>query len=179
MSATQIAYDYAAASANNGNNGIWVSNLDGSNAHQIIPSDPQARIASVSLSPDGRYVLYTITPIAPNQFKPEQSFAWVADIATRQSLLIDPNHFVSSAGWSPNGSALVYTVRSLLDESQEGAYLTDAPGQSGRLLLAGKFLSATPTLRQSLIWGANNTILLSTARRRGLRWYIWTRLRNT
>src|SRR5664279_262881 len=87
----------------------------------------------------------------------------LVDVRLSEPLLIDPNHFVSAAGWSPQGSALVYITHDPLQPDSDAVLLTNTPGGAGQQLstLQGRFNLPTPRLQQTLTWGADNTILLS------------------
>lgn len=160
-SESQLVYNYFAPGGSP-SNGVWISNLDGSDAQALVPAAEENPPLGVTLSPDGRYVLIPTQGASRFlEFTPENSLMRAVDVATQTEVLIDPERFVAGAGWSPDGSALVYLVNNRRDSDENGLYITDAPGNPGRLLLAGAYNLPTPTLRQALTWGANHTILLS------------------
>ena len=104
---------------------------------------------------------------------PEDSRVRAVDSASGDLILIDPDHFVSGAGWSPDGSALVYSVNSRLDEHAKRVVYYRSAGDSrafaaGRRILPGDFLQ-----RKSLHLGREQTMLLSLRLRRASSWYIW------
>ncbi|MEP7292908.1 MAG: hypothetical protein ABI835_14085 [Chloroflexota bacterium] len=144
-------------------NGIWTSNLDGSNPEQIAQTEQQSTPSSVSESPDGRYALITTQYPGFGDYRPEVSIAQVLDLESGEILLIDPERYVVSGGWSPDGSAFVYLVNDPSKVEESGLYITHTAGEAGRLLVAGRFLQGTAFQRQPLMWGANNTILLARA----------------
>ncbi len=157
----KLAYSYAANDLSNPNNGVWISNLDGSDARQIKRPAEGTVFSSVELSPDGCCVLVTVESYGINtDTSPQSSRAQVIDVQSGKQRLIDPDRFVAFAGWSPEGSALIYVTSDPV-QHVEGVYLTDRVGQAGTKLLDGRFNVATPRQRQPLGWGANNHILLS------------------
>lgn len=163
LSASQdhLYYNYFLGSENT-KNGAWVSELDGSNSEQIFASEEGYAPSSVTVSPDERYLLINL-PIDGIAFDTEQSRVRLIDLESHDLLPIDPEFFVVGAGWSPDGSTLAYIVNNPIrvNETENGLYVTDTPGEGGRLLLEGQFNIATPRLQQPIIWGENNTILLS------------------
>ncbi len=166
VSADHIAFIYFPAGKSS-LTGVWISDLDGGNARQIRYIDRSKGLlpASVDLSPDGRYVLVNLQSNFQPSSQPEDSLAQVIDVASGELLLIDPDHFVSGAGWSPEGSALSYIVTDGEGSDANGWYVTGAPGEPGDLLLPGDFALTTSRWQQSIGWGANNAVLL--ARRNG------------
>jgi hypothetical protein len=150
------------------NNGVWVSDLDGANARQINQSNTRTPMSAVEMSPDGKYALYRVeTTALRGEYTPETSWMRVVEIETGKEILIDPDHFVAGAGWSPQGSALIYATYDPVEQSG-GVFLTDMPGKAGQPLLEGRFNIPTGRLRQFFTWGANNTILLSRSPARGI-----------
>lgn len=158
----KLVYNYFPAGESD-NRGIWVSNLDGSDAEMIAATDREQPVTGVESSADGRYVMLLTTPIQFDSRAPEDSWVRILDIETGETTLIDPDHYVVGAGWSPTGSALVYIVNNQEMPDENGLYITGAPGEAGRLLLAGDFNLPSIGRWQTLTWGANNTILLSRA----------------
>ncbi len=148
-------------------NGIWISDLNGENARQIKRSSRETPISAVKLSPDGQYALFRIeTTINRAEYTADTSWMRVIEIETGEEILLDSENFVAGAGWSPQGSALIYTT---YDGRESGnVFLTDAPGNAGTLVLEGRFNVGTGRLRQFFHWGANNVILLSKSPMRGI-----------
>lgn len=64
------------------------------------------------------------------------------------------------AGWSPEGSAVAYVVRSVRDPAQSGLYITDTPGKPGRLIMQGDFYGTTCCQRMPIAWAANDVLML-------------------
>ncbi len=160
----KLVYAYASQSGSD-SDGLWMSDFDGKNARQLTQVVNRESLTSgVSLSPDGRYVLVTNAAAGlRGNLTPETSRLYVVDSSSGQRILIDPDRFVSGAGWSPSGSALVYITHDIKSSDSDAVFLTNTPGVAGEQLtsLQGTFNIATPLLQQTLGWGANNTILLS------------------
>lgn len=162
VSADRIAFIYFPAGASP-LTGVWISDLEGGNLRQIMQTDRSKGVlpASVDLSPDGRYVLVGLQSNFQPSSQPEDSLAQVINVASGELLLIDPNHFVAGAGWSPVGSALGYVVMDGTGSEANGLYVTGIPGEPGDLLLPGDFAPTTSRGQQGIGWGANNTVLLA------------------
>lgn len=162
----RLIYGYA-ASSETPDNGIWISDVDGGNARQIVHAEREHLPTYVDLSPDGRYILVG-APGTTFTNRPEDSLVYVVDVEAGQAMPIDPQRYVMSAGWSPTGSALIYAVFDPIQADLSGVYLSGTPGTGGRELLNGRYLGATSTLRQSFAWAANNVALLSRSPVRGI-----------
>ncbi len=144
--------------------GVWISDLSGANARMLYKVDGESGLlpASVDFSADGRYVLVTFQSNLQPSYQPEDSAARVIDVASGRLMLIDPGHFVGGAGWSPQGSALVYVITAQGDNiDANGLYIAAAPGDPGALLLAGDYTPTSIQWRQPIGWGANNTVLVA------------------
>ncbi|MBI5961098.1 MAG: hypothetical protein HY866_20330, partial [Chloroflexi bacterium] len=119
-------------------NGVWISNLDGSQPEQLWHNaeEPNYVPMAVDWSPDGRYVAFNLPPTSFGaQYAPEISVERAIRISDKQEVLFSPDSFVWSAGWSGDGSAFVYTTRDILDPTKEGLYIAPEPGTPGRLLI--------------------------------------------
>ncbi len=150
------------------NNGIWISDLNGENKRQIIHAERETPISAVEMSPDGRYILYKLEAAnVTSEYTPETSWMQVVDVETGKNILIDSEQFVAGAGWSPEGSALVYNTYDPLDRTG-AVFVTDMPGKDGTRLLDGRYNIGTPRIRQFLTWGTNNVILLSKSPEQGV-----------
>lgn len=148
--------------------GIWTSNLGGSDAKILLATEREQLISGVRASADGRYAMLLSTPIQFERREPADSWARILDVESGESMLIDPDHYVVGAGWSPSGSALVYIVNNHENPDDNGLYITGTPGEPGRLLLAGDFNLPNLGRWQNLTWGANNTVLLSRSPQEGI-----------
>lgn len=154
----RLIYGYLASAATP-NDGVWISDLDGGNTRQLIHTERDHQPVSVDLSPDGRYVLVGVPGMTfTNQ--PEDSLVFLVDVEQGAAQLIDPERYVMSAGWAPTGATLIYSVYDPIRTELSGVFV-GTPGGSGRVLLSGRYLAATPNLRQGITWTANNVVLLS------------------
>lgn len=95
-----------------------------------------------------------------NDVSPEDSAIYTLPVSGGRQQQLDVDNFVYAGGWG-EGSTLVYTTFNREDESQQGVYVTTAPGQKGVQVLEGRYIPPTPTQRTPLMWGANNILLLS------------------
>ncbi len=166
VSANQLIYNHG-ANRESPDDGVWISDLDGGNARHIIHTEREHFPMAVDLSPDGRYVLVVSQFIALGQ-QAEESPLYVVNVASGEMHLIDPERYVFGAGWTPEGSGLLYVVSQPQDEAQEGLYFSDTPGKAGRLVLAGHYNIPSSLLRQSFVWGANDAVLLARSPVKGL-----------
>ncbi len=118
-----------------------------------------------SAAPEQNLVLVAIPAfyLAVPDYAPELSLFQLLDANSTASALtpIDPRYFVNNAGWSPDGQLLAYTVNTPLNPEVNGLYITDQPGQSGRLVVAGEFNPTTPTYQQGLTWATNNFLMVA------------------
>jgi dipeptidyl aminopeptidase/acylaminoacyl peptidase len=169
---TQVAYNYWAPDEE-ANNGIWFSNLDGSNARQVIQIEPGLVPAMVEFSADGQYLL-TFTPqrmtYQVTYDQPEQSPVRVISVESGESLLASDEYWASGAGWSPSGHGLISLLRNDWpnDPRSTGVYLSNAPGEPGVRILNGAFSPPTSVWWHTLTWATNDTILLSRSPERGV-----------
>lgn len=157
----RLMYVYYAADLDNPNNGIWVSDANGSNGEQIVAAGGEIYLHAASVYPSGTILVNNPASLRLGNFNPETGAMQLADIETGKVFLIDREHFVNTAGWSPDGALLAYTVIDRENEENNGLYITDTSGRAGRMILAGAFISPTSRQELPLVWGANNTILLS------------------
>lgn len=157
---TRVAYNFFVPGNDKPQNGIWISDLDGGNAEQLASLPQYLTPWTLEFSPDGSYVL-TNSGLSGRGSEPAQSPVRVIALADERVSQISETLFVTGAGWSPTGSALVYSVRDPQNPDVDGLYLTNEPGQSGTLLEAGAFIVPTGRAAQAIIWTANNVLLLS------------------
>ena len=159
----QLVYLHAAASGMP-DDGVWISDLDGSSARQIVHTERERMPVTVDLSPDGRYVLVITVPPFDLEYTAETSVAYLVEVETGDTMLIDPKAFVAGAGWTPEGSGLIYLTFNPLKAEPEGAvYVSATPGKAGDMILDARYSVPTSRWRQSLVWGANDTVLLASA----------------
>jgi Tol biopolymer transport system component len=157
---SQIAYNIF--SKEEGQSGLWLSSIDGDDGRQVAPMEGGLAPLSITFSPDGHSVL-AITTFLMTRVEPEPEFSPVRIVSLDDGeiRLLDENHPVISAAWSPDGSMLAYLVRDQLSPDESGLYVTSGLGEDSTLVLQGRFAPPTNQWRQPLMWATNNTILLS------------------
>jgi hypothetical protein len=148
--------------------GIWISNLDGSSARHVLFTERERIPFAVDLSPDGRYALVLTVPPMDRRYEAETSAVYLVDVEAGAMRLIDPEHYVSGAGWTREGSGLIYVVFQPLEEQRSAVYFSAKPGKPGSLLIDDALNVPTGRQRQSLVWGANDVVLLSRSPERGI-----------
>jgi len=125
---------------------LWVVNVDGSNAHQLLTCDTGCyALAHPAFSPDGKriaYVRYTPTTGAdPNNSPPAGSSIRVLDLATGKSTVVaeaKQPELVDVPRWSPDGKRLVFAVDHFgpdLGETGSTIAIVDASGGRATRLL--------------------------------------------
>jgi Tol biopolymer transport system component len=168
----QLAYNRSSTDVES-LSGVWISDLDGSNPRQLWHNADQPRQVppAVDWSPDGQYVAF-VNPIAfeyASKIAPENSVWNAVRVSDGQLLLFSSDQFVRSAGWSPDGRAIVYTNRDLLDDTLDGVYISAGPGEPGRMLMPASadpsqrtmgLMSTTSLQEQMIPWTANNTVMV-------------------
>jgi dipeptidyl aminopeptidase/acylaminoacyl peptidase len=117
--------------------GIWINDLDGGNARQVWHNAEVPNIVPTALdwSPDGQYIAFSLRPDFSGTYQPETSLWRAVRVSDGQEVFFSSEHFVYSAGWAPDGSAVIYTTGSVLDRESEGLYVAAEPGAPGRLLV--------------------------------------------
>ncbi|MDL1900911.1 hypothetical protein FBR02_09085 [Anaerolineae bacterium CFX9] len=118
-------------------------------------------IGQIVYSLDGQYLLISVAGETGDYI------SRVVSTVSGSAFEIDPNFpgdeegvSVMGAGWSPEGSAVAYVVRSVRDPGQSGLYLTDTPGKPGRLIMQGDFYGTTCCQRMPIAWAANDVLML-------------------
>ncbi len=165
----KLVYAYT-SQAGSISDGVWISDFDGTNRRQVMHAAHNRPIDGVEMSPDGKYILITAENTTnPASIKPEDSRFSLIDATTGKPFLIDPDRPVKGAGWSPQGSALIYIAHDVAN-LDDLVYVSNTPGEAGKPLegLQGHYNIATPRLIPPLIWGANNTILISHSPDKGI-----------
>ncbi len=109
----------------------------------------------------GQYATQTITAEdGTRRLDPQISPFRIFRIKDGQSFMLNEQYLVRGAAWAPDGHAFAYIVTDQLLEDGPGLYISERPGEPGRLVLAGMFLPPTTRNRQPLTWANNNTLLL-------------------
>jgi Tol biopolymer transport system component len=114
-------------------------------------------------SPDGK-ILLTIGvdltgAIGPR--KPEESPMYTLPVSGGRQQDLNTDTYVYAAGWGHEGSTLAYTTYDPQNTDKQGLYITSAPGQTGDMVLPGRFIVSTGEGRTPIFWAANDTLLLS------------------
>lgn len=162
---SQVVYNLWQNDEDKSEKGVWISDLDGSNARQLAQMDTQSLPTTLTFSPDGQYVLTFAVGILGAEtttYEPEFSPTRVLAVADGTEQLPGADAWAGDAGWGPAGHALAYVYANRYqDEENSGLYLAAGPGEPGRLVLQGIFAPPTPRWYAPLVWTANNTLLLS------------------
>ncbi|MCC7450250.1 MAG: PD40 domain-containing protein [Anaerolineae bacterium] len=172
----QIAYNRGISRNQGDQNGMWVADLEGKNARQILSvklaataeATPtvreRARVAipmNIEYSPDGRSLL-AFDPAGLGEFTArweDFTSSRVFTVDGSGSTPVDADEVAHWAGWSPTGTALVYIARSARNPDVDGLYVVEKPGAQGRKIYSGRIVLSGNTWRP-LEWASNNTILV-------------------
>lgn len=91
---------------------------------------------------------------------------FVVDPADGSAEPVDPDRYVLQAGFSPEGSSIVYLVSQAPPGQSPGVYVRDAPGQAGRLVYElARPGTTTPRGYAPLTWASNGSLLVADRRR--------------
>jgi hypothetical protein len=141
-------------------NAVWISDLNGENAEQLVSGLAIDRFPlSLAFSSDGRYILANTPPPLGTGMR-DRNAVYVIEVETGTVIEFD-EPTVHFAGWSPEGSALVYQVFDPLQHERTGIYLTDKPGTPGRKIFEGRYYSPTNQATRPIPWAVNNVLLLT------------------
>ncbi len=143
-------------------NGVWLSEINPVNGlrppRQIVHNN---LIQMLEFSPDDSQIMVNSEDRGAFVLYPEPSPDQTSTFTTADLQLLHPEYHIMGAGWSPDGSLLAYIVRDTANGEADGLYITDQIGVAGRQVLAGDFRPALPFTDQSLIWSANNRLLIA------------------
>lgn len=146
-------------SAGQRTNLIWLTQFEDGSSSQIV--QVELFVMEFFFSPDGRYALLGTGPGFAPAGPPAQNSLWrLFSLESGDVQLIDEARYITSAGWLPDGSGLLYTVRNSEQPEQSGLYITRTVGGQGHLILPGNYAAPTPQQRHPLTLGAQNTLLL-------------------
>jgi Tol biopolymer transport system component len=159
----QIAYNVDARKPEEAANGLWVADLDGKNARQVLP---MYGLTDIAFSADGRFAL-GLNGLKLSEVKAswDESSSLVVALDGGSQLPVDSGHPTQWAAWSPSGTSLVYIVAHSKQSDQDGLYVVDAPGKAGKQVYAGAFVppsnpKSMTNQRGLLHWASNNTVLV-------------------
>ena len=152
-------------------NGLWLTDLETGEERQLFAAPSNAEVPQmVSISPDGQYVLWVDGryTLPPQDSSPSGSPVRVMAVDGEEPMLVNDEHWVFAAWWSPEGSALAYLVREEENPAVSGVYIAPAPGEMGEMVLEGFYLPPQGRISVPVMWGTNNTIILSNAPEEGI-----------
>jgi len=127
-----------------------------------VDRDTEIGILALDFSPSGEALLWHSEALSPISNAGDRPYAYITTLegetfpatSTAQTLL---------AGWSADGSALIYSVFDAENPARTGLYL-GLPGADGSLLIspenADQWFVGT-NFPHGLDWGANHTVLVS------------------
>lgn len=122
--------------APNGDNELWVSNIDGGQRHAIAKIDLMSRVSSTRWSPDGNAVAYLDRGQAVVVLRLDGGARHELGLP---QLLIETNARIIDYGWSTDGGTIAATVRgaaSGIPDTDTDVYVAPAAGGSWRAVTA-------------------------------------------
>jgi Tol biopolymer transport system component len=161
-----FAYNWDRPDEGDDRAGLWLRDLQTDEVRQLFHAESRMRTPQmVAFSPDGQYVMWMdgqyMLP-APGEGE-EYSPVRIVPVAGGDPILVNDEALVFAAWWSPEGAALAYLIRDRENPSVSGLYVTSAPGEPSERVLEGLFIPPNGRASVPVIWGANNTIILSRA----------------
>ncbi|MCA9883043.1 MAG: hypothetical protein KC708_08740 [Anaerolineae bacterium] len=121
-------------------------------------------LGSIDISPDARYVmsydmrgLSMMTDETQTPAGSPVQITGTDDFITRP---IDSRYGVWDAGFSPDGTAIAYTVRHRDIQAEDGLYITSTIGEDGTLVLPGRPVGPSLLGMQPITWASNDTLLI-------------------
>jgi hypothetical protein len=166
-----VVYNWDSAVSDDGRGGLWLLDQQTGEERQLVHTEHHVELPyMVVLSADGRFVLWKDArygfPL--RDYVLEGSTVHVVPVDGGDPMSVGDDAWVFTAGWSPEGSALAYLVRNEEDPSESELYISSAPDEPGQRVLDGLFLLANARASAPLVWGANNTILLTSTPEQGI-----------
>ena len=157
----QLAYNIYTRSE--GESGVWIYDIEADETEQALATETQLSPFMIEYSADGRYLLTNDARFGALRGSPnDESPMRVIDVETGKSFEVDDRFIVAAAGWSPDGSGLLYIARDYQNQDNSGLYYTSTPGEPGELILPRqRLMPPTSRTMQPIEWGANDVILLS------------------
>ncbi len=166
-SGDRIALGRFPARNDDGIEGIDIINVNSGEVEEVIPvSEHLATIYSLQFSAANDYLLVYNSRIRANglMLRPdamEMDGVGIIDLSSGEEVVVDSEHFVTQAGFSPDGEAIAYTTYMHPEQMEGGLYITSAPGETGEVVLGDINLDGTsPYSVANLTWASNNTILV-------------------
>jgi serine/threonine protein kinase/Tol biopolymer transport system component len=138
---------------------VWISRLDGSNAHQITSDNMQ--VTNVSFSPDGKHVAYIVADVDP--YNPESHLYVMDRDGMNQRQMTFGSEIVSLSSWSPDSRWIAVGSRMLGEPSDSSKVYLIQPFNPGpaRLLCKGTWF-----------WWADNESVHAVCQMKTLRYSI-------
>lgn len=143
--------------------GIDIINVESGEIEQeITVSENLIRISGLKFSPDGNYLIAYDPRHQIGRFEIGAIDGFgIIDLSTNEEVQIDAEHFVTEAGFSPDGNMIAYTVFMHPRELDGGLYIASALGEAGEQVLSDLDLSGTTAHSLgNLTWASNNMILV-------------------
>ncbi|MBE2193899.1 MAG: PD40 domain-containing protein [Anaerolinea sp.] len=161
----KIAVDYSPRN-DDYKGGVFISSLEGDQPAFVRISEqaPPLYPNRVSFSADGKYVLVQNGNIQYGTMrKDDPDPALVANVDSTPGVPLSESGYSFGAGWSSEGSALIYVVRNPLQTELEGLYYKESPDAKGQMILPGAFIAPDP-MSLVLVWAANDHLILSSVK---------------
>lgn len=166
-----LVYNWDHSDEEDERNGVWLRDLQTNEERQLFHTPSRIEMPQmVSFSPDGQYVLWLDARyVMPQEDATAQdSPVRLIPVEGGDPILVSDEHWVYMAWWSPEGSALAYLVRDRENPAVSGLYVASAPGVAGEMVLEGFYLPPNGRISVPVMWGANNTIIVSRAPEEGI-----------
>ena len=153
--------------------GLWLYDAASGETEMLLPDDREQRGNAMlaTFSPDGSQILLVTSEREQFLTDRERDGHFVVSVETGEAVRLDPEAWVMSAGWLPDGSGLIYTGRSA-QFTEQGVYVSSDPAQAGRLALSGTIgedegpynvYAPTSRVRSALKVAPDGTMLLGTS----------------
>lgn len=153
--------------------GLWLYDAASGQTEFLLPDvrEERGNAMRATFSPDASQILLLTSE--REQFATDQirDGHFVVSVETGEAVRLDPETWVMSAGWLPDGSGLIYTGRSA-QFTEQGVYVSGDPAQAGRLALTGTIgedeapynvYAPTNRVRSALKVSPDGTMLLGTS----------------
>jgi hypothetical protein len=152
-----IAYGLQSAS-DPAQSGVWLLPQDGSSATRRIADLAAIGASPTSLSFSADAIRLLLISSSPSgSIEPR-----VVDISSGVVSAVAPGARVTGAAWSPTGSTLAYVTFDPDQPSMPGGlFVTDTPGEAGRLMVGGAFMAPACCGQFPFMWATDNSILLT------------------
>lgn len=158
--------------------GLWLYDAASGQTEFLLPDVRQERGNAIraTFSPDASQILLLTSEREQFVTHRDRDGHFVVSVETGEFVRLDPEIWVMSAGWLPDGSGLIYSGRSA-QYTDQGVYVSADPSQAGRLALSGTLgedegpynvYAPTNRVRSALKVSPDGTMLLGTSRAQAL-----------